>query len=886
MSDDSRWRRDREVGRPNVPADVDAELGFHREALIEDLVRGGLSVAAARVEADRRLGTFTVVRRELVTMDAARDRRDRRSERITGLVADVRYAFRTLRKHPLFTTMAVTSLGLGIGSTATILSAAHAILVRALPYRDADGLVAIYSGVPDKGWHGTNISYQDYLAWRAQNRTFQDIGIYTWSTLAFSGEGVPERVEAAAVAPGLFPLLGVEPALGRGFRSDEAVPNGPRVLLLGDDLWRRRFGADSAIVGKSVMVDGRASLVIGVMPPAFGFPVRGQAWTPFVPDPSDEDRGNRGYAGAIGRLKPGVTFEAGQADLAAVSARLQKDFPKDNFGWVTETLTLRDDLVGDLRRPVEIFLLSVGFVLLIVCANVANLVLARGADRRRELAVRIAIGAGRRRLVRQLVTESLVLAVAGGVVGGLLSVGGIRLFRLAFPGDVPFYIHLGVDGTALAIVAVVTLATGILFGTWPALRATSVDLAGTLRDGQRGGEGVDRGRLRRILVTVEFALSFALLVGAGLLIKSYRGLTGTDLGFEEHGILSARVSLPTATYDTPARRVTFYLQLLERLEGLPGVTSVGSAGGIPFSGWNIQGEMAIEGRPPRRQGDELTVHFQEITPGYFPTIGTPIVRGRNLTLADRDSANPVGLINETLARREFAGVDPVGQRIRTGGEDSRNRWITIVGVVRDIRHYRLPQPMGPALYLPYGGDNFPNQTVVIRTSLPDPHTLVAPLQAVLKEIDPAVPAYAIRTFDEVVAQSLWQQRLQGRTLGIFAALALVLASVGVYGVVSYSVAQRTREIGVRMALGATSGDVRSLVLRQGLAMVGVGTTAGVVLALASARLLEGALYGVTATDPTVFALVFGVLGTSAAAACYFPARRAAGVDPLIAMRAE
>jgi putative ABC transport system permease protein len=861
MTDDRSWRRDPDVGRPDIPANVDAELEFHRQSLIEELIQTGMAPDAARREASRRLEGLPAVRQELVTIDVERGRRGARFERWEGLFADFRFALRSLGAHRFFTAMAVLSLGLGIGATTTILSAAHAILIRALPYPEADRLVAVYEGVADKGWHGVNISYLDYVAWKEQNHTFQDLGIYTWSTISFSGEAEAERVEGAEVSANLFPVLGISPVLGRGFTREETAPNGPRVVLLSQGLWRRRYAADPAIVGKAVVMNGRPTTVVGVMPAGFAFPDRGQAWVPFVPDPSDENRGNRGYAGAIGRLKPGATLAEARADLDLISTRLQRDFPRDNFGWAAEAMSLRDDLVGDLRRPLQIFVIAAGFVLLIVCANVANLVLARGTDRRRELAVRIAIGAGRGRLVRQLLTESIVLALAGGVIGAALAIGGLRLFRLAFPNDVPFYIRLGVDGTALAITALVSIATGILFGTAPAFRATAMDLTAALRDGQRSGEGVDRSRFRRLLVTAEFALSFALLTGAGLLIKSYRALTGTDLGFQEHGILALRTSLPAASYASPARRAVFYQAMLDRLGALPGVTSVGSAQGIPFSGWNVQSEMSVEGRPPRRQGDELSVHFQQISPGFFPTIGARIVRGRNLTAADRDSANPVGVVNEKLVKAEFAGQDPIGKRIRLGGPDSKERWVTIVGVVTDYRHYGLPQPMGPALYFPLFAAPAWSQTFVIRTTTADPHDLIGPARAALKAVDPEVPAYQIQTFDEVVSRSLWRQRLQGQTLGIFAGLALVLATVGIYGVISYSVAQRTRELGVRTALGG-------------------------VLALGSARLLRGVLYGVSPTDPVVFALVFLALGLAALVACYFPARRAAAVDPVVAMRAD
>jgi putative ABC transport system permease protein len=876
--------------KSDLRADIDAELQFHLEMHVRDLIGAGHSPAAAREEAERRFGELRSVQAACLAIDQRRRQRKRRREVLHDMLQDLRFAFRTLRKSPGFALVAILCVGLGVGVTSTILSAVHAILIRPLPYPRAGELLAVYSRITRHGSSegGINISYPDYVSWRDGNRSFSELGMWTWNALAFSGEQEPERVEAATVTANLFPLLGIRPHLGRLFLPEEEHRGRERVALLSDGLWRRRFGGDSSIVGRQVPIDGAPYRVIGVMPPGFAFPDRGQAWVPFVvEDGLQEGRGNRGYAGALGRLRPGATLGSAQRDLDLVSRRLEQDFPRDNFGWDAEAIPLRQDLVGDLRRPLLVFLGAVGFVLLIVCANVANLTLTRGAARQREIAVRVSLGAGRGRVVRQLLTESLLLAAGGGLLGAAIAAYGVKLYALAVPNGLPWYITLRLDGFTLLVSIFVSALTGVVFGLLPALHSTDLNLTGTLREGTGGsGEGRRKARMRNVLVVVEVALSVVLLIGAGLLLKSYRALTRTDLGFEAHGVLTFRVTLPEASYDQPAKRIALLSQFFERLRGLPGVQSVGSANGIPFSGWNVQAEMNVEGHPQHPRGDELVVHYQSLTPGYFESLGIPILRGRDLTAADRDTANRVGVINEILARREFAGQDPLGKRIKLGQLGDSEPWVTIVGVARDFRHYRLPQPMGPAIYFSYFQNPWLQRTVTLRTTLAEPLELLPAVRSTLRQLDPELPIYQVQTLEQAVDRSLWRQRLQSQVIGLFAGLALVLATIGIYGVVSYAVAQRTREMGVRMALGASAGRIVGLVVRQGMLLTLGGIGLGLLGAITLTRVLGKLLYEVRATDLATFVFMPIVLGATAVVASWLPARRAAKVDPLVAMRAE
>jgi putative ABC transport system permease protein len=884
MSD--RWLRYFELPRRDARRDVDDEIEFHLEERVADLVRGGLTPDAARERATREFGDARLVRDETVAIDQRMIRRGDRAELLGTFWRDARVGFRSLWHTPTFAVTAIVCAALGIGVTASILSATYAVLIRPLPYPNESRLVAIYGENPGRGYRDTNISWPDYRSWRANTRTLESLGMWTWITATLSDDAnEAERVSGAWVTANLFPTLGVRPLIGRGFTEEEETPGRDLVVLLSHRLWQRRFAADSAIVGKRITIDGKRYTVAGVMPPRFNFPDRGDLWLPFATAASEELHGNRGYAGAIGRLKPGQTIDQARADLHAIDAELARQFPNDNYGWQAEVKSLRNDLVGDFERPLRVFLVAVGLVLLLVCANLANLMLARATTRAREIAIRSALGASRRRLTLQLLVESLLIAILGGVLGIAIAWWGVRLLRFAFPDQSPpFYVTLALDGPTLLCIAGLTVVTGLLFGTVPALRATRGNLGTTLRDGTRGsGSSAHRSRLRGTLVVAEIAISVMLLVGAMLLMRSYQNLAGTSLGFEEQGILSARLTLPSARYSRPQAKL-FYDELLARLRREAGVTLTASAQGIPFSGWNLQAEARVEGAPPPKRGEELIAHFQFVTPDYFRAIGVTLLRGRWFTEADRDTLNPVVIVNEQMVTHGFGGGDPLGKRVRVGGD--REHFATVVGVIRDFRHYRLPEPMGPAVYYPYALYPARQQTLVIRTTREDPRSLVPALRAAVRALDPNLALYEVQTMDEAVSKSLWRQRLQGNVLSVFAALALVLACTGLYGVIAYAVAERTRELGVRMALGATRGDVLRLVLGQSGRLVLGGIALGIAVAALGVHMLDSLLYGVQPIDPETFVLVPILLGVVGLLAAAVPARRAAQVDPIIAMRGE
>jgi len=881
-------RRLLRLPRSDIRAAVEDEIDSHLALLTADLVARGLTPAEARREAEREFGAVMTIRDECIAIERRRRRRVNLSEALMSILQDIRYAARSLRANRGFAAAAILCTALGVGATATIFSAVYATLLRPLPFANADELVAVYSAWPAQNVTRGNISYPDYVSWRDENTSLSGLGMYTWSSPSFTGRGAggAERLEGAEVTPNLFPLLGVRPMLGRPFLDSEAQRGSNHVVILGYGLWQRRFAGDRNIVGQTVTIDLEPYTVVGVMPRGFAFPEKGQAWTPFVPR-RDEQRGNRGYAGAIGRLRPGVSVATAKRDLDAIMVGLAKEFPKDNEGWTSDVLSMRDDLVGNLERPLQVFSAAVALVLLIACANVANLMLTRGAARRREIAVRTALGAARGRIVRQLITESLLLSLIGGLLGAGITVYGVRLLRLGFPDDVPYYIPIGVNVPTLVFAAFVSLVAGMAFGMLPAFRITGGSLEQALREGGRAGsDGPSRGRLRNAIVVGELALSVTLMIGAGLLVKSYRALSTTKLGFDVDGILSFRVTLPSAKYQTSARRLAFYETLEDRLKALPGVASVGLAQGIPFSGWDVQAGVMAKGWAPPKPGDEVITHYQYVSPTFFGTIGVPLVRGRWFTDADRDTANVVGIINATFARRVFPNEDPIGRQVRIGDADSKDPWVTIVGEIQDYRHYRLPQPMGPALYFPQTVWAPWTQTVAIRVRGGDPNAIMPAARDVLRQLDPEMPPYRIQSFERAVSGSLWRQRFQGLVVAVFAVLALLLAAVGIYGVVSYSVAQRTREIGVRVALGAQVRDIMGLVFRHGVWLAVQGVAIGVVGGVLLTRFLASLLYETEPRDPAVFGLVALGLGVVAIVAVAVPAWRATAVDPLVAMRPD
>ena len=798
----------------------------------------------------------------------------------------MRQAFRLLRQSPGFVSVAIACIALGVGVTTTMFSAVNGILVRPLPYLNADALVAIRGQNASREIHGSFVSWADYAVWRDETRSFAQLGIWRagFPTLSDVEEGV-ERVEGAEVSASVFSLLGVPPYVGRTFAPEEEQRGADNVVVIGYGLWQRRFGGDRGVVGRTIGVNGAPRIVVGIMPMGFDFPERAQLWMPLVVNPAIERHGTRANFVAIGRLKPRLTVADAQADVSAASRRLEQAFPQENRGWDAEIASLRDDLVGPLRRPILVLLGAAGFVLLIACANVANLMLARGEARRRELAIRIAIGAGRREIVRQVLMETVLLALIGGAIGTLIARFGVRLLTLAFPDGVPSYFAISIDVTVLAFTLLVSLATGLLFGIIPAFRATYVEAARSLRDGERGTAGGMAGKyIRDALVVAEVALSLVLMVGATLLIRSDLTVE-RGLGFNPHGVLSFRVPLPSPRYSDVQRRA-FYELLAERVRALGGVQSVGTAQGLPFGplgGSYDRMHVAVEARPAPRLDEDAPSLRSQISPSYLRTLGVPILRGRDFVAADQTGPRSrVAIVNEAFVHRQFPEGDPIGKRINFV-DDPAAEWITIVGVCGNVRQDRPPRPIEPAVYMPFTQGS---QTMVVRASIADPLLLVADVRRIVREMDPRVPTYLIQTFDQTVARALWRQRLQGEVFGIFAMLAVLLAAFGIYAVISYVIAQRTRELGVRAALGATRGQMILLVLGQTARLTITGIAIGVAGAFGLTRVIAGLLYEVRPTDPLTFIGVSLALGLVAMSAAASPARRAANADPLIAMRAE
>lgn len=795
----------------------------------------------------------------------------------------MRRTLRSLFRRPTFAVVALTCIALGVGVTTTMFSAVNGLLVRALPFHRADELIVIYSANRAKNVHGGRISWADYASWRDDSRALADAGVWTTYFPTLTGEGDVERVDGAVVSGNLLPLLGVAPLHGRTLKPGDDVAGSADVAVLSFGLWQRRYGADPAIVGHAIQIGNRATLVVGIMPAGFDYPDRTQIWTPLVVDPSGKKHDNRSLTAAVGRLSPGTSFEAARSSLAVVSAGLASAFPRENTDWEAEPAPLRDDLVGALRRPLLILFGASAFVLLIGCANVGNVMLARAADRRRELAVRMTLGASRIRLIGGVLSESLWLSAIGGALGTVLAFYGVHLLTLAFPDGVPSYFRIAIDAQVVIFIVGVSTATGVLFGLVPALRATRASGMTSIRAGQRGAASGESRRVRNGLVLAEIALSLVLLIGATLLIRSDLTLE-RELGFDARGVVTFRIPLPSPKYDDAGRR-QFYETLFARLRASHGVIAAGSAQGLPFGalgGSYDRQSIGIEGgEAPVDAGTAIALR-QQVSTEYLAALGVPILAGRTFTREEQDSGAPVGVVNELFVRRFFPGQSGIGRRFKLV-EDPAATWITVIGVARNIRHDQPPRPIEPVAYLPYRQGS---QTIAVRTTLDDPLTLVPVVRSLVRELDPGVPTYLIQTLDHVVEGVLWRQRLQGRVLGVFAGLAMVLAIFGIYAVVSYTVAQRTQELGVRLALGASRGQVLGLVLAHGSRLALLGLAIGVPAALALSGLLAGLLYEVRPTDVSTFAGVSVALFAAAMVATIAPARRAAMVDPLIAMRDE
>ena len=807
---------------------------------------------------------------------------------------DLRFGTRTLRRNPGFATIAVLTLALGIGATAAIFSVVNAVLLRPLPWREPDRAVMVWSRWVsfDKTWVATG----EVVDYRKRSRTLGEIGAWGETQVNLTGDGEPERVAAAGVTSNLFTVLGVGPLVGRTFTAEEDVPNGPDLVVLGFGLWSRRYAADRSIVGRNVFVNGQPHQVIGVMPPEFVLPTDfqnpqpSQLWVPLGMDPASTDHGSHGLY-AAGRLAPGATVEQASAELREITRAMTGEGlypPQMQFG--AFAVSLSDEVLGSVRRSIWLLFGAVAFLLLIACANVANLLLARAEARQREIAVRSALGAGGLRVARQLLTEGLALAVVSGAAGLALAWAGVRVLAWWNPASIPRVAGVSLDARVLIFTAAVALLTSVLFSLAPALRALGADLTDALKEGgQNASTGAGRQRFRGALVVVEMALAVALLVGAGLTLRSLWALQRVPLGFDPTGVLTLRLSLPAASYGTPEQVVAFYQQLLDRVRALPGVREAGAARSLPLGSTIGDFGLRVEGYQPP-PGTNAKGDWQIVTPGYLESFGERVVRGRAITPDDRTGGMLVGLINEEMARRYWQGRDPIGGRFKIGGNPQRP-WVTVVGVVADVRHNGITGVVKEKFYVPHTqwhesvGNPIRAMTLVMKSDR-DPSALAGPVRQTVRQLDANLPVADIRTMDDVVDATLSTPAFTGLLLASFAGLALVLSAIGIYGVLSYVVSRRTREIGIRVAIGAGRGEVLRLILRSGLGLALAGLAIGLALAAWASRLIAGLLHEVSPLDPLTFTTVGVVLLVVAVAASFVPAWRASRVDPVLALRSE
>jgi putative ABC transport system permease protein len=800
------------------------------------------------------------------------------------LIRDIRYGFRMLAKTPSFMAVAIITLALGIGANTAIFSVVNSVLLTPLPFSDPDRLIVLKETLipvhPEFA-----ISPANFLEWQSQATTFEQMAGYRTTNYNLVAGGDPERVRAARVSAGFFTMLGINPSHGRDFLAQEDQEGRGDVAAISHSLWQRRFGADPAIIGQPITLSSRSYTVVAVMPASFRFPEENtDVWTPNGFTANDRRSHGAHYISVIGRLKQGVTLDQATVEMETIAARLAEQHPDTNKGWSVKLTPMLDFTVRNIKPALIVLLGAVGFVLLISCANVANLLLARSAVRQKEIAIRTALGSSRRRIVRQLMTESVLLAIIGGGAGLLVAGWGIDGLLALAPEDLPRVREVGIDGTVLLFTLGITLATGIGFGIAPALHASKPDLNETLKDAGRGtSAGLRRQRVRNLLVVSEVALALVLLIGGGLMIRSFYTLQKVDPGFDPNNALAVTVSLPSARYRQEAQQVSFFDQLMKKVSTLPGVKSVGGTSVVPIINDFILG-VVVEGRPAvEAETDYPKTNYFGVTPGYFKAMGIPLLRGRDFDERDVADSKRVVIVNETLANTLFPGEDPIGKRIHItmGPEIFRE----IVGVVRDVKQNGLDVETKSQTYEPFAQDPSTVMTLIVRSS-GDPTQLTGAIRSEVLALDKEQPLNRVMTLNEIISDSVAQQRFSMLLLCVFATVALVLAAVGLYGVMSYSVTQRTHELGIRMALGASKQDVLRLVVGQGAALAGTGVVIGLAGAWGLTRLMSSLLFGVSATDTLTFALVPVMLAGVALMACFVPARRAAKVDPMIALRYE
>ncbi len=870
--------------REAVIGDIDEEMRLHVEMETEANIERGMPPAEARRAALRSFGNLDRLR------DVAYGVRG--GGFLETFMQDVWYGARVLAKNKGFTAVAVLTLALGIGANTAIYSVVHQLLLRRLPYTDPERIVLLWEVSPE-GRHQNTVSPANFWSWREQGRGFEGMAAFVDQRLNLTGDGSePEEIASQFATPELFRVLGVKPILGRDMAPEDAVPNAPRVVVLRHGFWRRRLGGDPGAVGKPITLNSIPFTVIGILPESFHWHLRqvsgtgkpAEVWVPFSP-PTEEPSSRGRYLSVVARRKPGVSLEQAQAELRTIASRLEADSPF-NKGYGAEVIPLREQLVGNVRRALLVLLGAVGFVLLIACANVANLLLSRAAAREKEIALRTALGARRMRIVRQLLTESLLLAVLGCLLGLVLAWWGLRALVAISPRDLFMLQGISLNLPVLAVTVAISLATGFIFGLAPALEATRLNLNDSLKEGGKGtaGQGTRSRRLRGALVIAEVALAIVLLTSAGLLVKSFVRLQHVDSGFRTDDVLTAVARLPLRKYREDPQVVAFFRQAEERLRALPGVRDVGIVNYLPFyGGLGSTTGFTVEGRPVP-PGEEPGTDVRVTDAGYFRTMGILLVRGRMFTDREDTEERRVVLINEAMARQHFPGEDPIGKIISVAMFDEPVP-TEIVGIVRDVKYENLANAAQPTVYMPLPVLIYSSMTFVLRTA-GDPAEIAPAVRRAVREIDPDQPVSDVRTMNQVMAEWVGRDRFNTLLLAIFAGLATLLAAIGIFGVMSYSVTLRTREIGLRMALGARPGEVQKLILRQGLLLTSIGIGLGVAGALALTRLMSGLLFGVGSTDPATFAAIVLLFALVAVIACYLPARRATRVNPLIALRHE
>jgi putative ABC transport system permease protein len=882
------WRRYLRFWGPDIEADVDEELAFHLAMRSRDFEASGMSPDEARRAAAERFGDVAQIGTQLRDHDRQRQQVHRRREVMGDLAQDLTYGFRALRRSPGFSVVAILTIALGIGATTAIFSVINGVVLRPLPYAEPDRIVMVWMDNTHQGVEKDIHSYPNFEDYRTQNTVLSEMAGFSTTSLTITGGEEPQRIRGAAVMADLFRVLRVTPAIGRVFTTEEEAPGNDGVVVLSHGFWVRAFGGDRRVVGTTVQLNGSPRTIIGVMPPDFAFPAKDtEAWVPLDVDPQLREARNSFWLSAVGRLRPEVTLERAEADLATIASRIAEEYPGQQ-GYGANLVPLPDEVVGGtVRTALWVMMGAVVAVLLIACANVANLLLSRAAAREREIGVRVALGASRRRVVRQLLTESVLLGIIGGVAGVVVAWAGLRLLMRLAPADLPRIEQVSLDPVMFGLALLLSVVTGLAFGLVPALQSSRTAVSAALREGGRGGTAGRQGqRLRRVLVGAQLAMVVVLLTAAGLMIRSFIELQRVDLGFRAENLLTMRLQPAPARYDSAATLQVFYGDLLERTRAIPGVQDAAAITDIFLSETPRSTVFVVEGQPLAPDDKRMETPLDAVTPNYFQVMGIPLLRGRVFTEQDRSGSPDVAIINEGFASRYWPAEDAVGKRFKFGDDaDSDAPWMTVVGVVGDMRRTGFDRPVRYETYLPYAQFTARTMTLVVRT-VGDAATMAGPVRQAVRTIDPDQPVFDVRTMDETLSGMMAQRRFSMALIAMFATLALLLALVGVYGVTAYLVAQRTREIGVRLALGAEPGSVVGMVVRQGMGVAAVALALGVAAALALTRLMAGLLYGVSSTDLLTFAAVVALLATVTAVANWLPARRAARVDLSLALRGE